>query len=356
MLNELLRTLRKRLRRWLEDRRRFAAAPHVERKKKTHRHPRFYLDATHGPLQRYAYTAMTALFLCVFVYCAWQLGSYGLEYVRARQASAALRDAYYAQEELATPVPSPTSTPEPTLPPTPTPSPRPGETPAPTPTPRVSLPVVKYPGNEYALANSRFMKLRRQNADIVGWLTIEDMIDEAVVQRDNEYYLARDYRGYHNKNGAIFMDESIDLSTRPYTIILYGHNMKTGLMFGGLRNYENINFYRKNPFVTFDSAYEEGRYVIFAVATIGVESSSWKYVNLWQLCTDNIARRKEAIDQLRTRSLYRSAIDVKEDDQLLLLVTCVENDDERRVVAARRVREGEKEADLQKLVNKAQTR
>ena len=31
------------------------------------------------------------------------------------------------------------------------------------------------------------------------------MLDEAVVQRDNSYYLNRDYRGYHNANGAIFL-------------------------------------------------------------------------------------------------------------------------------------------------------
>jgi sortase (surface protein transpeptidase) len=40
---------------------------------------------------------------------------------------------------------------------------------------------------------------------------------------------------------------------------------------------------------------------------------------------------------------------VRPDDQLLLLVTCVENDTERRVVAARRVREGEDEAQLKTL-------
>ena len=41
---------------------------------------------------------------------------------------------------------------------------------------------------------------------------------------------------------------------------------------------------------------------------------------------------------------------------LLVLVTCVEKDDERRVVAARRVREGEDEATLKKLVNMSRKR
>lgn len=59
-------------------------------------------------------------------------------------------------------------------------------------------------------------------------------------------------------NGAIFLDESCDLSTRPYTLMLYGHNMKSGAMFGNLRNYENLTYYKNNPFIKFDTAYEDG--------------------------------------------------------------------------------------------------
>ena len=354
MLEQLLRAARRLISRLPVSSRSVDAAPAITRRKKTHRRARFYFDSTQGPWQRYIYSAALLVLVGIFVYCAWQLGAYAVDYIQAQQASDALREAYYEELDEVTPTPAPTPTPTPV--PTPSPTPEPGATAAPTATPMTVLPKVKYPNNEYALATSRFMKLRRQNPDIVGWLTIKDLIDEGVVQRDNEYYLTRDYRGYHNKNGAIFMEESVDLSTRPYTILLYGHNMKTGLMFGALRNYENLSFYRKNPFITFDSAYEEGRYVIFAVATIGVKTSSWKFVNLWQLSSTNVASRTAAIDALRTRSLYRSGVTVNVDDQLLLLVTCVENDDERRVVAARRIRDGETEEQLQKLVNNAQSR
>ncbi|MBR4080886.1 MAG: class B sortase [Clostridia bacterium] len=354
MLKEMLHALRDRLLRLRDDKRRYANAPTIIRKKRTHHHARFYVDTTRGPRQKYAHSAAICVLVCVFVYCAWQLGAYAVEYLQSRSASNALRDAYYEEMPEESPAATPTATPAPT--PASTFTPQPGETPAPTATPMTELPKVKYPNNEFGLARSNFIKMRRQSPDIVGWLTIEDLIDEAVVKRNNEYYLDHDYRGHHNKNGAIFMEETTDLSTRPYTMILYGHNMKTGLMFGGLRNYENLSFYRANPFITFNSAYEDGRYVIFAVATIGVKTSNWKFVNLWQLSSTHVETRMSAIEQLRTRSLYRSGIEVAVDDQLLLLVTCVENDDERRVVAARRIREGEKEIDLQKLVNRAQTR
>ena len=209
------------------------------------------------------------------------------------------------------------------------------------------------PINPYATVSSRFRKLRQQNGDIVGWLKIEGMLDEAVVQRDNAYYLARDYRGYHNVNGAIFLDESCALDTRPYTLILYGHNMKTGAMFGSLRNYENLRYYKANPFITFDTAYEEGEYVVFCVATVGVTPESRSSVNFALLESLSLAQREEAIETLTGYSLYKTSLDVQPDDQLLLLMTCVDDDSERRVVAARRLREGENRERLEKIVQEA---
>jgi len=293
--------------------------------------------------------AAAAVCAGVAIYSGVQLVSYAMDFVAAQRASQELREAYYAQEE--TPVPTQTMEPTPTMAPTATPAPT--HTPEVSPTPQVVLEKKTYPNNELALTTSRFQKIRRQNEDIVGWLMIPELIDEAVVQRDNEYYLKRDYRGYHNVNGAIFMDESIKLKSRPYTIILYGHNMKTGAMFGNLRNYENISYYKHSPFVTFDSLYEDGRYVIFAAATVGTQHSDWNFIDFGKLNSTTIAWRNEEIRRLKGHSEFSCAIDVKADDQLLLLVTCVDKETERRVIAARRIRDNETEEQLRKQVQRS---
>ena len=215
------------------------------------------------------------------------------------------------------------------------------------------LPAIPYPLNPNRTINSRFQKIRRQNNEIIGWLTLGDLLSEAVVQRDNSYYLRRDYQGYHNVNGAIFLEEHVDLSTRPYTLTLYGHNMKTGAMFGCLRNYEDIGYYRKSPFITFDTIYEEGRYVIFSIAEVSLDSRYGNYNGFFRLNTCSTAERKEIIDGLFRFSKYVCPIDVSVDDQLLLLVTCVGDDSERRVVAARRFRDGETEGGLYVQAQKA---
>ena len=57
--------------------------------------------------------------------------------------------------------------------------------------------------------------------------------------------------------------------------------------------------------------------------------------------------RKKALDDLVRIRRYDTLTYVNEEDQILLLITCVGDDDERLIVAARRLREGEKEDQLQ---------
>lgn len=309
-------------------------------------------------LRQYSYTPgagrrrrqellLMVLLACVMVFSAWQLIRYGADYVAAQNASEELRELYYQEAE------EPTFTPAPTATPAPTPTPAPEVTPTPTATPAIRLEALRYPGNPYGAISSTFTKLRRQNADIVAWLKIPGLLDEAVVQRDNSYYLKRDYRGYHNVNGAIFLDESTDLSTRPYTLMVYGHNMKTGAMFGCLRNYENLSFYQKNPFITFNTMYEDGQYVIFSITQLSLNARDSNYFSFGQMNSTNIAWRKEAIDALLSHSAFYTSLDVQPEDQILLLITCVDDDEERRIVAARRLRDGETIEGVQRIINRA---
>ena len=330
-----------------------------------------------------------AMLVCVVVLLvsAVNVFSYLFDFVRSRQASRAMRETYYeelaaeqaAQDETANETAEETmekttegaAAPQAAEPPIdasaeapegaqaadapqetsmPAQSENSGASPAPTEKPSYLVPM-DYPKNPYAKVTNRFAKLQRQNKDIVGWLKIDGLIDEAVVQRDNEYDLRRDYLGYHNVNGAVFLDQQCRLNTRPYTLLLYAHNMKNGLMFGCLRNYEDIGFYRKNPIITFDTAYENGRYVIFAVGTVSLDRTDWAFVDFGKLMSSSVDWREDVLYQLKLNSRYTSVIDVRPDDQILMLVTCVDDDTERRVVAARRIREGE---DEQKLYDRLQ--
>lgn len=211
---------------------------------------------------------------------------------------------------------------------------------APTPIPR--LKAVIYPSNPARKTDERFLALQQKNRDIIGWLTVGKIVDEPVLQRDNEFYMDHDTTGNSNPGGAVFLDENVSLQTRPWGMVLYGHNMRDGSMFGRLRNYENEGFYSSNRVVTFDTAYENGSYVVFAAGVVNVENENADhFLDIFGLTTRNIHEREQAIETLRAVTPYACEVDVGPEDQLLLLVTCVGNEEERRVVAARRIREGE---------------
>ncbi len=323
----------------------------IERRFHKKRYRRYILrgegqSARPGSALMLAFLSLTAL------YCAVRLTVYGLDAYRAHQASAMLRQIYYEEEPTAAPPATPSPAPLWTL----APAAADISMPTPEPTPETRLRLTGYPDNPDGHISQRFEKLRRQNEDIVGWLRIDGALEEAVVQRDNVYYLNRNYCGYHNVNGAIFLEETCDLSVRPYTLMLYGHNMKSGAMFGGLRNYESLAYYQKNPFITFDTAYEGGRYVVFSVAMISLNPRSRSYIDFSKLNSSIISCREDALTALRKVSVYAVGLDVTARDQLLLLITCASDDAERRVIAARRIREDESESALMSVIHSARKR
>ena len=299
---------------------------------------------------RWGRPALIALSAGLLLFGLVKLTGYGRDLAAARRTAESLRQAY--REE--TPAPAETASVTAASFQS-APSPAPAEA-APAETPVFRLETAAYPNNPGLIISSRMKALRRKNRDIVGWLTVDGLLEEAVVQRDEAYYMDHDALGQRNVNGAIFLDSSISLKSRPYTLILYGHNMKTGAMFGSLRSFENASYYHKNPFLTFDSLYEEGRYVIFAVGSVSTEKYGRHYVDFFSLTSTDIRQRKAALDALKAASVHTCTVGVEPEDQLLILVTCVEKDEDRRVVAARRIREGEDEKELKALVERSRKR
>ena len=204
---------------------------------------------------------------------------------------------------------------------------------------------VPYPDNRELSVSDRFRRLRRKGEHIVGWLTM-DHLSEAVVQKDNTFFLNHDATGNNNSNGAIFLDEATGIITRPYTLILYGHNMKSGNMFGRLKKYKENAYFFSNRIISFDSMFEDGKYAVFAVLEFSTVPGTSGWFDLYSLRSDHIDARTEAIRKLENKSVHGRMLDVQPEDQLLLLVTCVDGEDERLLVAARRLRPNEKEEGL----------
>ncbi len=207
--------------------------------------------------------------------------------------------------------------------------------------------------------NEAFRSLYRRNSDVRGWLKFETTgddlfggaIDNPVVQRaDNEFYLTHDFLGDTDKAGALYFDYRNDLSAEGENrnLIIYGHNLNSGLMFSrfNLLAKSNLQRARRLTTLTLDTLYEQRTYKVFAVMIINAnaaEESVFNYIRT-EFTDESFA---QFIDDVRKRSLYNFAdVDVTAEDELLTLSTCSNKrethlKDGRTVIVARRLREGE---------------
>ena len=94
-----------------------------------------------------------------------------------------------------------------------------------------------------------FAALEGVNSDIVAWLYGADTgLNYPIVQaEDNDYYLYRLLDGTWNKNGTIFMDYVNRSDFSDQNTLVYGHHMKSGAMFGALVQYKKQEFYDAHP-------------------------------------------------------------------------------------------------------------
>ncbi len=196
-------------------------------------------------------------------------------------------------------------------------------------------------------------QLYQQNRDLVAWIQIPDVLDLPVVYKDNKYYLTRDFSKQKNTAGTIFLDENHPFKEKTQNLLLHGHNMKDGTMFGRLAQYLHDDTYLRNhPFISFDTLWHKEQYVIFAVLNVSLKPSDQRFFNYFTHDTfSSDAEFSTYIRQLQLRSEFAIPIDVAPSDALLTLSTCL--DEDRLVIVCRRLREGETRSELRTLIRMA---
>lgn len=103
-----------------------------------------------------------------------------------------------------------------------------------------------------------FAKLQARYPDVVGWLTVPDtQVNYPVVKSKEDYYLRRDLDKNYLYSGTLFMFDTQSLSPMDQNIIIYGHHMRNGSMFGELKNIvENVSKYKNFYFFTKNKIYK----------------------------------------------------------------------------------------------------
>lgn len=199
--------------------------------------------------------------------------------------------------------------------------------------------------------SDRMQAAHAAGANVVGILEAGPDIALYVAQgADNDYYLTHNVSGEASSGGAAFLDARCQLSPRSQHLMIHGHNMRSGVVFGNLDAYEDPAFVKANPLVYWETDDGMEVYVPYAIAKISVDTSEVHYFKMTNWDFDSDTAFLEFADGLRARSVMQLPTSVVPGDALLSLVTCgYDYDNGRLVVALRRLREDETEQQIVEL-------
>ena len=185
--------------------------------------------------------------------------------------------------------------------------------------------------------------LYADNPDLVGILEVVGTdINYPVMQtiNDPEYYLRRDFYGDESTAGTLFVDYRCDIVNPTTNTIIYGHNMRSGTMFGGLKRYLKQDYYQSHKTIIFKTLYEEQEYEIVGVGLSAVgydDDENYKYYDFINAVTGS--ELQEFLNAIQSLSVYDETIDISATDKILTLSTCNSyTEDGRMFVVAKRVK------------------
>ncbi|MBE5874844.1 MAG: class B sortase [Lachnospiraceae bacterium] len=210
--------------------------------------------------------------------------------------------------EIATPSPAPLL---------PSPTAESSETATPEPTPEPTPVAIENPYRDSFLAND----------DMVAWLQIPDtVIDYPVMWTpdDETYYLYRDFNGKSNKNGCLLLDTDSSLDPLTTNLIIHGHNMKSGAMFGNLTDYEKKSYFethREMYLYTEDCCKTYEVIAVFRSQVFKKSDNVFKFYKFFQ--ADTQEEFDDFYNNIKSMSLYDTDVSATFGDRFITLSTCV---------------------------------
>lgn len=247
-----------------------------------------------------------------------------------RDAEEALRDVTASSSAAPTQAPQITEAPQATAPPA-------TESAAPTAEPTATpIPAKTNPYKDYYLANP----------DMAGWLVIPGTVVDYPIMwtpEDENYYLYRDFKKRENNNGCLILDTDSSLSPLTTNLIIHGHNMKSGAMFGNLTDYEKKSYFEDHKQIILYTPKCQRNYEVIAVFRSQVYKKNddvFKFYKFFQADTEE--QFNDFYENIKELSLYDTGVTAEFGDRFITLSTCVYHvTNGRFVVVAKEVEPGD---------------
>ena len=168
--------------------------------------------------------------------------------------------------------------------------------------------------------------LFEQNADCIGWVCIPGTaVDYPLMHtpEDSEKYLRKDFYGAYSVSGVPFLDGRCSLESA--NLIIYGHNMNNGTMFGSLKKYKDDGFWKENQYFTVYSETTAYRYRIFSY------EDAVNGGDVYKVGYQPGEEYQKFIDQMIKDSDVDTGVNPQTSNKILTLSTCTGNGYSKRL-------------------------
>lgn len=173
-----------------------------------------------------------------------------------------------------------------------------------------------------------FQNLHNENNDYLFWLYIpKTKIDYPVMMsRDNKDYLHSSFYKEKLYAGTLFIDALSSKRENQDNLIIYGHNMKDGSMFGTLKKWRDGKYFNEHKFIEIYTETEKRVYLIFAVREVSSNMSLLHYK------LDGFTNEEYIQDARNNNIHFREFEDQYKNNQIMTLSTCMSNDAKRLII------------------------
>lgn len=188
-------------------------------------------------------------------------------------------------------------------------------------------------GSEEQVQRVAISELQSQNPDTVGWIQIPGTRISYPLMRtsDDSYYLNHTFSKKVNSAGSIFVETLNSGDFTDLHTIIYGHNMKNGSMFAGLKEYSSASYLVAHPNIYIDLADGTHAYQIFSVYEAEADSDSYTI----GFAPDEVY--EEYLNMIKGRSQYDTSVTVTKEDSIITLSTCTRHGEKRFLVHAKKL-------------------
>lgn len=179
--------------------------------------------------------------------------------------------------------------------------------------------MVEYKPDEAEGLSYNFSQLMAMNPDVCGWVV--RIIQESTIQSFREMTILNIWIKVHLEirrypEVSFWTVRNNRKFTDPY-MVLMGHHMQAGKMFGDLDKYSDETFFQKN---TTGKIYLPDRVLDLETAAFLTVDAYDKYI--YRIQWDNVSERQELLKRIYEQAQHTRGEELTTEDQMVALSTC----------------------------------